>query len=56
MHFKEFMGGHCRFEELKEELCNKYKEWLMDSGTNKQDDTKLKINSAAAYFSLFRPC
>lgn len=54
MHFKEFMGGHCRFEELTEELCNKYKEWLMDCGTNKQDSTKLKRNSAAAYFSLFR--
>ena len=23
LHFKEFMGGSCRFEELTEELCEK---------------------------------
>ena len=54
MHFKEFMGGTCRFEELTEELCEKYKEWILNSENNNKEGAKLKRNSAAAYFSLFR--
>ena len=54
LHFKEFMGGSCRFEELTEELCEKYKEWILNSENNNKEGAKLKRNSAAAYFSLFR--
>lgn len=52
-HFKNFVGGKCTFEEIDVDLCQKFREYLLNVRQLKRDG-KISKNSAAGYWSTFR--
>jgi integrase len=52
-HFEKFVGGKCTFEEVDYDLCNRFRDYLMNAkslGTGHP----LRQNSAAGYWATFR--
>ena len=54
MHFYTFMQGKCTFAEINVDLCNKFREYLLNAPQGLHKNRKLHINSAANYWSTFR--
>lgn len=54
LHFCHFVQGQCTFEEIDVELCQKFREYLLNAHKLKRSEQKLNVNSAAGYFSTFR--
>lgn len=53
-YFDRFMGSKCTFGELNEDLCGRFRDYLVDTTQLKNEHRKLANNSAASYFRLFR--
>ena len=53
-HFSIFVHGHCTFEEINVDLCNKFREYLLTAPQGRYANLPLHINSAAGYWSTFR--
>jgi len=54
MHFSNFVKGKCTFGDVNVELCNKFRDYLLDTKQLVHKDNKISQNSAAGYFSTFR--
>ncbi len=54
LHFKRFTNGKCTFGEITVDLCNRFREYLLNTAQLHHPKLKLTVNSAAGYFSTFR--
>lgn len=55
LHFKNFIGNDsCTFKDITIELCEKFRDYLLNSYQMKHASFKLKQNTAAGYFSTFK--
>ena len=54
MHFYTFIQGKCTFGEINEDLCNRFREYLLTVPQGLHKNRKLHINSATNYWSTFR--
>lgn len=52
--FDHFMDSKCTFGELNEDLCERFRDYIINSNQLKNKHLKLAKNSAASYFRLFR--
>ena len=52
-HFKFFVGGKCRCEEVDFDLCNNFRKYLL-TAKNLRTGKPMFINSVAGYWSTFR--
>jgi integrase len=52
-HFKYFVGGKCRCEEVDFDLCNNFRAYLL-TAKNLRNGKPMFINSVAGYWSTFR--
>lgn len=52
-HFKYFVGGKCRCEEVDFDLCNNFRTYLI-TAKNLRNGKPMFINSVAGYWSTFR--
>ena len=55
-HFHTFVQGKCSFGEINVDLCNKFREYLLNAPQGLHKNRKLHVNSAAGYWSTFRAC
>ncbi|MDR2916193.1 MAG: site-specific integrase [Tannerella sp.] len=53
-HFSNFVKGKCTFGDVTVELCNKFRDYLLNTKQLAHKDYKISQNSAAGYFSTFR--
>ena len=53
-HFARFCNNKCRFDEITVDLCNKFREYLLNAPQTIHKEHKLHINSVAGYWSTFR--
>jgi integrase len=53
-HFKNFVKGKCAFGDVTVELCNKFRDYLLNANQLAHKHHKISQNSAAGYFSTFR--
>ena len=53
-HFARFCNNKCRFDEINVDLCNKFREYLLNAPQTIHTEHKLNINSVAGYWSTFR--
>jgi hypothetical protein len=49
-----FTNGTLRFADLNEKFCNEFKEYLLNTKSNKRSKTTLAQNSAVSYFNKFK--
>ena len=54
LHFNNFVKGKCTFGDVTVELCNKFRDYLLNTNQLAHKDYKISQNSAAGYFSTFR--
>lgn len=52
-HLEKFCEGKCTMQDLDVDFCERFKTYLMNEAT-KKDDKLLNTNTAAAYYRLFR--
>ena len=52
-HFYNYVQGHCTFGDLTIELCQGFREYLLNAKQLKRKG-KASVNSASGYFSTFR--
>ena len=52
-HFYNFVHGKCTFEEIDIDLCNKFREYLLNAKQLRRDG-HISKNSASGYWSTFR--
>lgn len=52
-HFYNFVHGKCTFEEIDVDLCNKFREYLLNAKQLRRDG-QISKNSASGYWSTFR--
>ena len=52
-HFYNFVHGKCTFEEIDIDLCNKFREYLLNAKHLRRDG-RISKNSASGYWSTFR--
>ena len=48
------MGGKCSFEEIDVDLCNKFREYLLNAKQLRRPERPISRNSAVGYWSTFR--
>jgi integrase len=53
-HFSNFVRGKCTFGDVTVELCNKFRDHLLNTKQLVHKDYKISQNSVAGYFSTFR--
>ena len=53
-HFASFTNNRCTFADVNVALCDRFRQYLMNTTKLKDKKVKLKQNSAAGYFSTFR--
>lgn len=53
-HFHKFTGGKCRMGDLTIDLCNKFRDYLLNADQLGRPHLKVAKTSAAGYFSTFR--
>lgn len=53
-HFSNFVKGKCSFGDINVDLCNRFRDYLLDAKQLKHKDLRISQNSAAGYFSTFR--
>lgn len=53
-HFHIFTGGKCTFGDITLDLCNKFRDYLLNAKQLKHTKKKLSKNAASGYFSTFR--
>ena len=52
-HFYNFVHGKCTFEEIDIDLCNKFREYLLNAKQLRRDG-RISKDSASGYWSTFR--
>lgn len=52
-HFYNFVHGKCTFEKIDIDLCNKFREYLLNAKQLRRDG-RISKNSASGYWSTFR--
>ena len=52
-HFYNFVHGKCTFEEIDIDLCNKFREYLLNAKQLRRDG-RISKNSASGHWSTFR--
>ena len=53
-HFSKYVNGKCTFGEITIELCNGFRNYLLNAHQLKHTRLMLSQNSAASYYSIFR--
>lgn len=53
-HFCNYVQGKCTFAEIDRELCNGFREYLLNAKQLKHPNRRVSQNSAAGYWSTFR--
>jgi len=53
-HFSKYVCGKCTFADLTVELCDGFKNYLLNSNQLSHEHRKLSQNSASGYWSTFR--
>lgn len=53
-HFQKFVNDKCTFNDLSIERCENYRKYLLNSYQIKHPSFKIKRNTAAEYFSIFK--
>lgn len=48
------LGGKCSFEEIDVDLCNKFREYLLNAKQLRRPERPISRNSAVGYWSTFR--
>ena len=56
LYFKKYMNGHCTFGDINIEVCEGFKNYLLEEATNWRHGTRLCQNTASAYYCMFRCC
>lgn len=55
LHFCNFVGGKCSFEEIDVDLCNKFREYLLNAKQLRRPERPIsRTNSAVGYWSIQR--
>lgn len=54
LHFCNYVHNKCTFEELDVDLCNGFREYLLNAYQLKNPHRRVSNNSAAGYWSTFR--
>ena len=54
LHFCNFVGGKCSFEEIDVDLCNKFRGYLLNAKQLRRPERPISRNSAVGYWSTFR--
>ena len=54
LHFFNFVSGKCSFEEIDVDLCNKFREYLLNAKQLRRPERPISRNSAVGYWSTFR--
>ncbi len=54
LHFKKFVHSKCTFEEIDVDLCNRFRDYLLNARQLKHPDRRVSRNSASGYWSTFR--
>ena len=50
-YLETFTGGYLKFADLNEKFCNEFKEYLLNTKSNKNKKVTLSQNSAVSYFN-----
>jgi integrase len=53
-YLETFTGGKLKFADLSERVCNEFKDFLLNTKSNRSDKTTLAQNSALSYFNKFK--
>ena len=53
-HFYNFVHGKCTFGDIDVDLCNRFREYLLNARQLKRSERPVSRNSAAGYWSTFR--
>lgn len=53
-HLNTFSNGNLLPKDLTKPYCKKFKQYLQDCNSLKPDDSKLAVNTASRYFSIFK--
>ena len=53
-HFEKFVNGYCTFGDVTVELCQKFRQYLLNCKQIRHPNISVSRNSAAGYFSTFR--
>lgn len=53
-HFYNFVHGKCTFGDIDMDLCNRFREYLLNARQLKRPERPVSRNSAAGYWSTFR--
>ena len=54
MHFSNFVKGKCTFGDVTVDLCNRFRDFLLNAKQLKNKNMRISQNSASGYFSTFR--
>lgn len=54
LHFSLFVKDKCTFGDVTVDLCNKFRDYLLNANQLKHKDMKISQNSASGYYSTFR--
>ena len=49
LHFEKFVCGKCTFEEIDVDLCNRFRDYLLNARQLKYPDRRISRNSASGY-------
>ncbi len=53
-YLETFTNGNLKFADLNEKFCNEFKEYLLNTKSNKSSKTTLAQNSAVSYFNKLK--
>lgn len=53
-YLESFTGGQLKFGDLNEKIINEFKEYLLETKSNKSEKARLSVNSAASYFNKIK--
>ena len=53
-YFEEFTDGVLKFEDLNQQVCDNFKDFLLTNKTNRSSKARLSQNSAASYFTKLK--
>lgn len=53
LHFEKFVHGKCTFEKIDVDLCNRFRDYLLNARQLKYPDRRISRNSASGYWLIF---
>lgn len=53
-HFKKYVGGHCKMGDLTIDLCNGFRDYLLNANQLARPKLKIAKTSASGYFGTFK--